>query len=148
MPNISAFKEIYDWFYRTYGETSRERLMKNAVGIQHLKLSQPWRNFTVKAWLTQQWVPTASSNAVSGPLSVPSGFAPSTERRRVVRVLFALFCRNVLLAPFLLVGVLSVETLRCLSLAPDVNAVSLISISRFTVACGVARARASRAKAM
>ena len=45
MPNISAFKEIYDWFYRSYGETSRERLlelMKNAVGIQHLKqLSQP-----------------------------------------------------------------------------------------------------------
>jgi len=45
MPNLSAFKEIYDWFYRTYGETSRERLlelMKNAVGIQHLKqLSQP-----------------------------------------------------------------------------------------------------------
>ena len=45
MPNISAFKEIYDWLYRTYGETSRERLlelMKNAVGIQRLKqLSQP-----------------------------------------------------------------------------------------------------------
>jgi hypothetical protein len=45
MPNISAFKEIYDWFYRTYGETSREKLlelMKNAIGIQHLKqLSQP-----------------------------------------------------------------------------------------------------------
>ena len=45
MPNTSAFKEIYDWFYRTYGETSRERLlelMKNAVGIQQLKqLSQP-----------------------------------------------------------------------------------------------------------
>ena len=40
MPNISAFKEIYDWFYRTYGETSKERLlelMKNAVGIQRLK---------------------------------------------------------------------------------------------------------------
>jgi hypothetical protein len=45
MLNRSAFKEIYDWFYRSYGETSRERLlelMKNAVGIQHLKqLSQP-----------------------------------------------------------------------------------------------------------
>src|SRR5438270_4715912 len=45
MLNTSAFKEIYDWFYRSYGETSRERLlelMKNAVGIQHLKqLSQP-----------------------------------------------------------------------------------------------------------
>ena len=44
MLNISAFKEIYDWFHRTYGETSRERLlelMKNAVGIQRLKqLSQ------------------------------------------------------------------------------------------------------------
>ncbi len=44
MLNISAFKEIYDWFYRTYGETSKERLlelMKNAVGIQRLKqLSQ------------------------------------------------------------------------------------------------------------
>jgi hypothetical protein len=42
---ISAFKEIYDWFYRTHGETSKERLlelMKNAVGIQRLKrLSQP-----------------------------------------------------------------------------------------------------------
>jgi hypothetical protein len=45
MLNISAFKEIYDWFYRTYGDTSRERLlelMKNAAGIQRLKqLSQP-----------------------------------------------------------------------------------------------------------
>ena len=45
MLNISAFKEIYDCFYRTYGETSRERLlelMKDAVGIQRLKqLSQP-----------------------------------------------------------------------------------------------------------
>ena len=44
MLNIYAFKEIYDWFYRSYGETSRERLldlMKNAVGIQRLKqLSQ------------------------------------------------------------------------------------------------------------
>jgi hypothetical protein len=44
MLNISAFKEIYDWFYRTYGDTSRERLlelMKNAVGIERLKqLSQ------------------------------------------------------------------------------------------------------------
>jgi hypothetical protein len=42
---MSAFKEIYDWFYRSYGETSKERLlelMKNAVGIQRLKrLSQP-----------------------------------------------------------------------------------------------------------
>jgi len=45
MLNRSAFKEIYDWFYRSYGETSKERLlepMKNAVGIQRLKqLSQP-----------------------------------------------------------------------------------------------------------
>jgi hypothetical protein len=45
MLNISAFKEIYDWFYRTHGETSKERLlelMKNAVDIQRLKqLSQP-----------------------------------------------------------------------------------------------------------
>ena len=46
MLNISAFKEIYDWFYRSYGETPRERLlelMKNAVGIQRLnQLSQPY----------------------------------------------------------------------------------------------------------
>jgi hypothetical protein len=45
MLNISAFKETYDCFYRSYGETSKERLlelMKNAVGIQRLKqLSQP-----------------------------------------------------------------------------------------------------------
>jgi hypothetical protein len=45
MLNKSAFKEIYDWFYRTYGDTSRERLlelMKNAASIQRLKqLSQP-----------------------------------------------------------------------------------------------------------
>ena len=45
MLNISAFKEIYDWFYRSYGVASKERLlelMKNAAGIQHLKqLSQP-----------------------------------------------------------------------------------------------------------
>ena len=44
MPNTSAFKEIYDWFYRSYGEASRERLlelMKDAIGIQRLKqLSQ------------------------------------------------------------------------------------------------------------
>ena len=44
MVNISAFKEIYDYFYRSYGETSREKLlelMKNAFGIQRLKqLSQ------------------------------------------------------------------------------------------------------------
>jgi len=42
---ISTFKEIYDSFYRSYGETSRERLlelMKNAVDIQRLEqLSQP-----------------------------------------------------------------------------------------------------------
>ena len=40
-----CFYRIYDWFYRTYGETSKEtllELMKNAVGIQGLKqLSQP-----------------------------------------------------------------------------------------------------------
>ena len=45
MLNISAFKEIYDWFYRSYGETSKERLLellKNTGGIQRLKqLSQP-----------------------------------------------------------------------------------------------------------
>ena len=45
MLNISAFKEIYDWFYRSYGETSKERLlelMKNVVDIKRLKqLSQP-----------------------------------------------------------------------------------------------------------
>jgi hypothetical protein len=45
MLNISAFKEIYDWFYRSYGETSKERLlelMKNAVDVQRLEqLSQP-----------------------------------------------------------------------------------------------------------
>jgi hypothetical protein len=45
MPNISVFKEIYDWFYRSYGEASRERLlelMKNTISIQRLKqLSQP-----------------------------------------------------------------------------------------------------------
>ena len=45
MLNRSAFKEIYDWFYRSYSETSKERLLeltKNAVGIQRLKqLSQP-----------------------------------------------------------------------------------------------------------
>jgi hypothetical protein len=44
MVNISVFKEIYDWFYRRYGEVSRERLlelMKDAIGIQRLKqLSQ------------------------------------------------------------------------------------------------------------
>jgi len=44
--HISAFEEIYNWFYRSYGETSKERLlelMKNAVGIQRLKrLSQPY----------------------------------------------------------------------------------------------------------
>ena len=45
MANISVFKELYDWFYRSYGEASRERLlelMKNTIGIQRLKqLSQP-----------------------------------------------------------------------------------------------------------
>jgi hypothetical protein len=44
MAHISVFKEMYDWFYRSYGEASRERLlelMKDAIGIQHLKqLSQ------------------------------------------------------------------------------------------------------------
>ena len=44
MTHISVFKEMYDWFYRSYGEASRERLlelMKDAIGIQHLKqLSQ------------------------------------------------------------------------------------------------------------
>ncbi len=43
--HISSFKETYDCFYRSYGETSKERLlelMKNAVGIQRLRqLSQP-----------------------------------------------------------------------------------------------------------
>jgi hypothetical protein len=45
MLNISAFKEIYHWFYRSYDEASKQRLlelMKNAVGVQRLKqLSQP-----------------------------------------------------------------------------------------------------------
>jgi hypothetical protein len=45
MANISAFKELYDYLYRSYGEASRERLlelMKNTIGIQRLKqLSQP-----------------------------------------------------------------------------------------------------------
>ena len=44
MAHISVFKEMYDWFYRSYGEASRERLlelMKDASGIQRLKqLSQ------------------------------------------------------------------------------------------------------------
>jgi hypothetical protein len=44
MVNLSAFEEIYDWFYRSYSETSKERLlelMKNPGGIQRLKqLSQ------------------------------------------------------------------------------------------------------------
>ena len=44
MAHISVFKEMDDWFYRSYGEASRERLlelMKDAIGIQHLKqLSQ------------------------------------------------------------------------------------------------------------
>ena len=43
--NISVFKELYDRFYRSYGEASSERLlelMKNTIGIQRLKqLSQP-----------------------------------------------------------------------------------------------------------
>ncbi len=45
MANTSVFKELYDCFYRSYGEASRERLlelMKNTIGIQNLKqLSQP-----------------------------------------------------------------------------------------------------------
>jgi hypothetical protein len=45
MPNISVFKEIYDYFLSSYGETSREgllELMKNTIGIQRLKqLSRP-----------------------------------------------------------------------------------------------------------
>ena len=44
MAHISVFKEIYDLFYGSYGEASRERLlelMKDAIGIQRLKqLSQ------------------------------------------------------------------------------------------------------------
>jgi hypothetical protein len=44
MAHISVFKETYDWFYRSYGEASRERLlelMKDAIGMQRLKqLSQ------------------------------------------------------------------------------------------------------------
>jgi hypothetical protein len=45
MPNISAFKEIYDYFFSSYGKASRERLLeltKNTIGSQRLKqLSQP-----------------------------------------------------------------------------------------------------------
>jgi len=45
MANISVFKELYDYLYRSYGAVSRERLlelMKNTIGIQRLKqLSQP-----------------------------------------------------------------------------------------------------------
>jgi hypothetical protein len=45
MPNISVFKEIYDCFFRSYGEASREKLVeltKNTIGIQRLnQLSQP-----------------------------------------------------------------------------------------------------------
>jgi hypothetical protein len=45
MPSISVFKEIYDCFFRSYGEAPRERLvelMKNTIGIQRLnQLSQP-----------------------------------------------------------------------------------------------------------
>jgi hypothetical protein len=40
MINVSAFKEIYDWFYSRYGETSRGtllELMKDATGIQRLE---------------------------------------------------------------------------------------------------------------
>ena len=40
MAHISVFKEIYDLFYRSYGEASRERLlelMKDAIGNQRLK---------------------------------------------------------------------------------------------------------------
>jgi hypothetical protein len=44
MPNISVFKEIYDYFFSSYGEASREgllELMKNTIGSQRLKqLSQ------------------------------------------------------------------------------------------------------------
>jgi hypothetical protein len=44
MAHISVFKEMYEWFYRSYGGVSRERLlelMKDAIGIQRLKqLSQ------------------------------------------------------------------------------------------------------------
>jgi hypothetical protein len=45
MANISVFKELYDYLYRSYGEAPKERLlelMKNTIGIQRLKqLSQP-----------------------------------------------------------------------------------------------------------
>lgn len=45
MPNISVFKEIYDYSFSSYGDASREgllKLMKNTIGSQRLKrLSQP-----------------------------------------------------------------------------------------------------------
>ncbi len=44
MAKRSFFQEMYDWFYRSYGETSKEtllELMKDAVDIQRLRqLSQ------------------------------------------------------------------------------------------------------------
>jgi hypothetical protein len=44
MANRSVFQELYDWFYRSYGEAPKEsllKLMKDAVDIQRLRqLSQ------------------------------------------------------------------------------------------------------------
>jgi len=44
MAKRSVFQEMYDWFYRRYGETSKEtllKLMKDDVDIQRLRrLSQ------------------------------------------------------------------------------------------------------------
>src|ERR687898_658635 len=44
MANRSVFQELYDWFYRSYGEAPKEsllKLMKDAVDIQRLtQLSQ------------------------------------------------------------------------------------------------------------
>jgi hypothetical protein len=44
MANRSVFQELYDWFYRSYGEATKDsllKLMKGAVDIQRLRqLSQ------------------------------------------------------------------------------------------------------------
>ena len=44
MASRSVFQELYDWFYRSYGEAPKEsllKLMKDAVDIQRLRqLSQ------------------------------------------------------------------------------------------------------------
>jgi len=101
MANISVFKELYDWFYRSYGEASRERLlelMKNTIGIQRLKqLSQPdLAEFYCESLAYSTIGPAASCSASKRSRRLSSGFARCSSHRRVVSQLFALFCRNVL----------------------------------------------------